>query len=215
MICEHGFCRVDNLAKACKISNSSASKAILWAQVGLIPPSINRGHHRKGVGSIVGFTIEHHIYIYKLYLWNPSRPLLGYIERFHNKYNINLSESFVSGWFKHRGPFKGTMRLTSKFPPAKDSWECCELVHQYFMFMSSVDHRNVVFGDEKPFKEIEIFDRVRRDPITGIVPALVCNANSKNRYNIFSAISLKKDIPICSRVIEENGDAVMFCQFVF
>jgi hypothetical protein len=121
----------------------------------------------------------------------------------------------MSRWFKTIGPFKGTLRLTSKFPPAKDSWESAELVHQYLFFISAVDHRRLVFADEKPFKGKDLYDRVRRDPLTGIVPNLTCNANSRNRYyNVFCAISMKEDIPFCSRVVDETGDAILFSEFL-
>ena len=79
---------------------------------------------------------------------------------------------------------------------------------------SNLDHKKLVFCDEKPFKGVDIFDRVRRYPITGIVPQLRCDANSKNRYNVLAAVSLKKHIPICHRVVDETGDALLFAEFV-
>ena len=88
----------------------------------MLPPSLKQGNGRVGVGSMCGFTMEHHLYIYHLYQRNPSRQLLGYVKKIKKKFEITISEGFMSRWFKTIGPFKGTLRLTSKFPPAKDSF---------------------------------------------------------------------------------------------
>ena len=88
----------------------------------MLPPSLKQGNGRVGIGSMCGFTMEHHLYIYHLYQRNPSRQLLGYVKKMKTKFGITISERFMSRWFKKIGPFKGTLRLTSKFPPAKDSF---------------------------------------------------------------------------------------------
>ena len=85
---------------------------------------------------------------------------------------------------------------------------------EFTNFVSECNHKHFVFCDEKPFKGVDIFDRVRRDPMTGIVPELRCDANSKNRYNILAAVALKRPIPICHCVIDETGDAILFAEFV-
>jgi len=86
----------------------------------------------------------------------------------------------VERWFFEVGPFKGKHRKSSKFPHAKDSIKNIEKAKLYLTTMVSKNHRNVVFADEKPMKEIDIYGTVRRDPNTGEVPNWSCNANSKN-----------------------------------
>ena len=67
------------------------------------------------------------------------------------------------------------MRLTSKFPPAKDSLKNLRLTQDYTSFVKAIyDHRRFVFGDEKPLKEIEIYATVRRNPLNGEVPYHTC-----------------------------------------
>ena len=68
--------------------------------------------------------------------------------------------------------------------------------------------------EEKPFKGIDIYKHVRKDPFTDHTPDLTCDANSKNRYNVLAAVSLKKEAPICTRVVEEVGDSILFSEFV-
>ena len=124
------------ISNECCISHDSASKSILYAEIGMLPPSLKQGNGRVGIGSMCGFTMEHHLYIHHLYRCNPSRQLLGYhdVKKMKTKFGITISERFMSRWFKKIGPFKGTLRLTSKFPPAKDSWQSAELVHQQYLF---------------------------------------------------------------------------------
>ena len=95
---------------------------------------------------------------------------------------------------KQLGLFKGSMRVKSSFPPNKDSPHVMSLLQQCVGFIQSLkDHRRLIFTNEKPFKGKEIFDTVRRDPFTGLIPTLnTKEANSRKRHNCFTAIALKK-----------------------
>jgi len=70
--------------------------------------------------------------------------------------------------------------------------------------------------DEKLMKEVDIFDCVRRDPYTGIVPYISMNANTKNRYNILSAVNVKDGHvnPAEFLILEECTNSSLFLQFV-
>ena len=64
-------------------------------------------------------------------------------------------------------------------------------------------------------KSQDIYSLVRRDPATGIVPHNKGNANSKNRYNILTACTLKKKVDNVEFLIfEEVTDSSLFFQFV-
>ena len=178
---------------------------------------VQQGHGLVGPGSRCGLTsMEHHAYIYNLYVRNPRLPCDGYIYYVFRDFGILLSRSTVSRWFKTIGPFKGTMRSTSKFPPAKYSLRNNQLLEDYLGFMMAVqDHTRIVFADEKPMKEIDLSGRVRRDPFTGEIPHETLNANCRNRYNILAAVTLKHDTaPVQALVLEENGTAALFANFV-
>lgn len=207
-------CSPTELAEAARISWGSAKKAVIYGEIGLIPPGRKCGHGKRGVGSLLEMEMHHHFYIYELYLRNPSRPLLSYCDKLEKKYGKKVSEMTIHRWFRNIGPFKGSLRLTSRFPPAKDSWETQHLLQQYLSFVGPLDHRGLVFMDEKPMKGIDIYKHVRKDPFTDHTPNLTCDANSKNRYNVLAAVSLKKEAPICTRVVEEVGDSILFSEFV-
>ena len=65
-------------------------------------------------------------------------------------------------------------------------------------------------------KEVMIFGKVRRDPITGDTPNHRMNANSKNRFNILAAVTVKggKVSPLQYVVTQACTNAAIFLQFV-
>ena len=141
---------IRELALSAKISFSSARKAKEMARVGYIM-LIEQGHGRVGPGSRSGLsTMAHHAHMYNLYCRNPKLPADGYIFFMFRKFGCVLSRPTITRWFKTIGPFKGTMRLTSKFPPLKYTARNNQLLEDYLGFMMYVDdHTKIVFADEK------------------------------------------------------------------
>ena len=210
-----GKCTCRALAVKSRRCTETAHKAISHFQMGLIPPAARRGHRRRGNGTMKDLNGEHHQYIYDIYIRHPERSRESYVRSFYKEFRIEISVSFVTNWFKTIGPFQGNLRLTSRFPPKKYTWQTNELLDEYVLFISSVRRLSrLVFADEKPFKGLDIYCKVRRDPFTGVVPDIRCDANCRNRYNILAAISLKENHPICARVIDLHGDAIVFREFV-
>lgn len=213
---EKGRCTQRKLADLCKISKFSAQKAIEFA----LDDSITikkRGHGRSGPGSLKGFDEEHHRFLYRLYRENRRRPIETYIEELKNVYGINVSPGFITYWFHHCGDYKGKMRKPSKFPFSKKSDRVIGLLKDYIKTIYGIDdHRRLVFADEKPLKEIDIYGKTRRDPFTGHVDYIECNANSRNRFNILAAVSVKEDLRhnIETIIIEETGTGLVFQTFV-
>ena len=88
------------LAEGAKISITSANKVMIYYDIGMvIPPLLQQGHCRHGVGSICGMQMKHHIYIYQLYLDNPALPVHGYIEELYRKFGLIVSEGVIHQWF--------------------------------------------------------------------------------------------------------------------
>ena len=135
---DNGSCSVRKLARIAMISRTSAQKAIDSYENRSEIVRKPRGTKRRGVGSLKKFEMKHHEYIYRLYRKNPSLPADGYIDKFYKKFGIEISRTFVSSWF-HTGPFKGTMRETSTFPPNRDSPRVQELVDEYIDSSSEED----------------------------------------------------------------------------
>ena len=89
-----GKCSARTLAKGGKISRGSASKAIEYHRLGTVPTECQRGHGRKGVGTIIGLLPFHHSYLYALYKQNPSRTISGYIEEINKEYGLILKKRY-------------------------------------------------------------------------------------------------------------------------
>lgn len=81
-----------------------------------------------------------------------------------HEYGIVVSTSLMTRWFHVIGPFKGMIRKTNCFPPAKFSWRNNWLLKRYLRFMSLFsDQSRFVFADKKLMKKIGIYGLVRRD----------------------------------------------------
>ena len=106
------------------------------------------------------------------------------------------------------------MRLTSKYPSGKSSWETRQLLEEYLTFVGQVDPKRLVFMDKNPMKGVDIYTHVRKNLFTDDVPNLTCDTNSKNCYNVLAVVALKKESPICTRVVQETGESIVFCEFV-
>ena len=215
---KEGKCTVRMLAKAAGISLHSANRAIDLHRAGLeMMPQCQRGHGKKGVGSKKGFKLEHHAFLYELYLGNPSMPQYGYCEEFQHQFGFKISESTIRRWFQSIGPYKGNMRVTSSHPTGRYSDATIVRLRDYISLIESIpDHKRLVFSDEKPMKEIDIFPRVRKNPLTGVSPKNISTSSSKNRYNILAAVNLKGGHvpPVYYHVLEECTTSAIYLEYV-
>ena len=210
-----GKCSARRLSTLAGVSRTSAKKAIDHQMTGKVIAA-KRGTKARGVGSRIGLLPEHHAYLYDLYKRKPGRPRDVYVYKMEKKYGISITEMFITRWFKNIGPFKGNLRETSLFPPDKDSPRVQQLRTDYLKFICHIKrHRRIVFADEKPMKDKDIYALVRRDPGTGIIPYNKGNANSTNRWNILSAVTIKRGVrSVEYLVFEESTDSTLFHKFV-
>ena len=89
----------------------------------------------------------------------------------------------------------------------------------YLPFILSIDdHSSIVFADEKPIYEIDVYQLVRRDVITDNTPIHELeSANSKNKYSILvAAVNIKGGTvpPVKSFLIEKCTDSSIFLRFI-
>ena len=65
-------------------------------------------------------------------------------------------------------------------------------------------------------KEVMIFPKVRKDPLTGECPKNVSSSTSKNRFNILAAVNLKgRSVPpVYWEVLEECTTSALYLQYV-
>ena len=61
------------LTTVASISVSSNKKAVIYFESGvIIPPKMDRGHGRSGVGQLIGLEMCHYEYIFRIYLKIPE-----------------------------------------------------------------------------------------------------------------------------------------------
>ena len=96
----------------------------------------------------LGFEAEQ--YLLALRSDDPSRPLFSYVDELRRQFNIHVSISYISSWWKHRFVYESSQRQTSMVPKDKfsaDNWL------RYYEFRSYVnyihDHTRFNFCDEK------------------------------------------------------------------
>ena len=79
-------------------------------------------------------------------------------------------------------------------------------------FASLIHPSRFVFANEKPMKEIDIFGTVRRNIMDGTIPVHKMQANSKNRWNILAACTVKRSVENNAEyiIIDECTDASIF-----
>ena len=172
-----------------------------------------QGYGRREVGLLSGCEPRHDAFMYELYLQNSSQPLNGYTQELQETFGLVISVRLTSRWFSTVGPFKGSLRVTLAFPSGRNSWSTYRLLYQYLYFIESIeDHTKLIFADEKPIKEIMIFRNARMDVRSGITPKHTMNENSKNRYSIIAAFTVKGNSirPVECIVLEQCTDAALF-----
>ena len=89
-----GKCTIDRLSVIAKIGKHSAEKAIEYHTLGFIPSLQKKTPH--GVGSMKGLKMNHHAFIFALYLSNPALPNYGYCEEMQKRFGISLSNAFIT-----------------------------------------------------------------------------------------------------------------------
>ena len=153
-----------------------------------------------------------------LYCDNLSLPVDGYAEEFYQRFGKVILKTTVERWFFTIGTFKGTMRVTSRYPSGRESWTTLQILQQYLSFIRSIgNHSRLVFVNEKPMKEVDVYWYSQRDPKTGSTPNhQLESANSKNRYNILASVNIKEgDVPPVNAVIIETcTDSSIFLRFI-
>jgi hypothetical protein len=76
----------------------------------------------------------------------------------------------ICRWFRTAFPFKGGMRKLNKVPIDKFTNDNTRRRMEYLLRVSQVPAERIVFGDEKPLKGGDLFNRKgRADPLNGLV----------------------------------------------
>ena len=123
--------------------------------------------------------------LYQLYLDEPSRTRASYVEWLFNFTGKRVSETTISTFFNKCFINKGGLCKPNFVPCDKFRPENYEKMIEYVVTVSLIDPSRLKFGDEKHLKGQELFNRkVRRDILTGAVPASLTSPDFRNTYAI-------------------------------
>jgi hypothetical protein len=205
-----------SLAKACAVSWGFAIKVIGDIESGQsINPRMTVQGGKRGAGAM---TLSDGDGFYLLHLWRLNNwfTLRDYAYCLATDRGTFVSRVVIGKWFLPTFPFKGSMRKLNKVPinkyPNNNILHCAELMY----CVKQIPPWHIVFGDEKPLKGGELFNRWgRADPLTGVVKDFVVDLDWCNTYAITGLCWIGHDRLLFSFIVHDgsNNEAV-FCDFV-
>ena len=150
--------------------------------------------------------------LYQLYLDEPSRTMSSYVEWLHYFTGTVVSESTISNFFNKSLYFKGGFRRPNLVPFDKFRPENYEKMLDYLDIIERIDPSRIKFGDEKHLKGQELYNRkVRRDPITGLIPPTYTNGDFRNTYAVTGFCGIDPySTPVWYNIHEEKNGADEF-----
>ena len=139
---------------------------------------------------------------------NPKALLCmcqGAIFRHHSTL---ASKSAILRWMATRVPHKMTFWKTNEVPIDKFSPLNAPRVHEFLLTIGLFlrNPHKIKFGDKKPFKGAESFNRrARKDPFAGVVPVAVLGSCFGNRRNIVGFCGIDTRCPATDfRIVGED-----------
>jgi len=83
---------------------------------------------------------------------------------------VNATRSPIHRWFLTVGLFKGTIRVTSRYPSGRNSDATHRMLKYYLTFICGIDKQTrLVFANKKRMKEADTVGCLRRSTEIGVV----------------------------------------------
>jgi hypothetical protein len=209
------------IAKQCEVSTTFVSKIFdeLTTHKRVLSPkdvkNINKerrksGYHGAGSRTIDNVVDRHALLC--LYTTQPYRTLQSYQDWLTYLTGSRPSRSVISRFFKTQFPVKAGFIKPNKVPYDKFKADNIIRAYEYLEIVLKVDPDKIVFADEKQLKGQELFNRlVRKDPVTGITPAMTVDPDFRNTHAITGFCTTCRSKPaVLFRIHAGNNDAEQF-----
>jgi hypothetical protein len=205
-----------SLAKVRAVSWGFANKVIGEIESSqLINPRTTVQGRKCGAGAM---TLLDGDGFYLLHLWRLNNwfTLRDYAYRLATDRGTFVSRAVIGKWFLTTFPFKGSMRKLNKVPINKftnnNILRCAELMYP----VEHIPPWRLVFGDEKPLKGGELFNRRERaDPLNGVVEDFVVDSYWHNTYAITGLCRIGCDRPPFLFIVHDgSNNAAVLCDLV-
>ena len=155
--------------------------------------------------------------LYRLYVEQPYRLLKSYKEWLLYFTGTKVSKSTIAAFLNKGFPHKGTLVRPNLVPYDKYTLRNQIRAYEFMNVLRTLNPFRIVFGDEKSIKGEEFWSKkVRRDPITGEVPANKTGSDFRNTYSVTGLCSMneEKQVPVLFRIHQHSNDAAEFFQTV-
>jgi hypothetical protein len=173
---------VASIAKKCSVSRPFVDRIIdeLDTHNRVLHPS-TVVHERRDT-KLCGFSAA---VVLRLYMEEPGRSTRSYRDLLYEYTGLYVSESTISRFFLHNFPYRGSMVKPNLVPLDKFRPTNLAKLIDFIDFIVRERPDKIKFGDEKHLKGQEMYSRkVRRNPITGEVPAILTNSDFRRTHNI-------------------------------
>lgn len=137
-------------------------------------------------------------------LQDPNRQLRDYRDYIMLHTGNHVSLDTISRFFLHGFPYKGNLMKPNLIPLDKFKPENEIRAFEFLNVLFDLNPEKVIFADEKSVKGEDLYNReVRRNPITGEVPAVITPSDFRNAHAItsFCSISPQKRHPCWFRIL--------------
>ena len=150
--------------------------------------------------------------IYQLYLDEPSRTRSSYVDWLHYFTGTVVSEMTISRFFNDALLHNGGFRRPNLVPFDKYRPDNYLKMLDYLEIIERIDPSRIKFGDEKHLKGQDLYNRkVRRDPITGVIPPTFTNGDFRNTYAVTGFCGIDRySSPVRYNIHEEKNGADEF-----
>ncbi len=206
IITQNGTCDACDIACKCSMSWDHANRAIVEIEMDELPPLRPKGQKYMN-GRMPRLTMEHHCFIYSLFIGHPTREASSYIEEFKWRYGQALSHYFINKWFQTIGPFKSIMRLTLTIPRDQKNFATLELLDRYMFFMAYMNRSRLVFAAKSTIDKKDIVHSAdtstdgEKDSSHQQQQQPPPPYSINDSFSVCAAVSLKEHAPFCTRAM--------------
>ena len=173
---------------------------------------------QKGTPGRTKLTAIDYWYLIHLYREEPSRTLGSYVYELAAFSGVHICCKTVDRIFQEAFPYKGALRISSIIPLDKFRENNLLRANEFIATISKLPLSRIKLFDEKLLKNSEgLCRKVRRDPITGVIPPILSAPDFRNTYKILGMTSLDENNPLSFyyKIHTYNNDSYEFSEFVF
>jgi hypothetical protein len=181
----------------------------------LVDPRLNpqQRHRENGVFTILEEDGLLLLALRKEYNWWTLRD---YCIRLITDHGVFVSPSVICKWFNHSFSCKGNVGKLNQVPMDKFTPENVLRRIKHWDFIARIDPFRLKFGDEKPLKGEDLFNRKgRANPLNGEREPIIVDSDFRNTYNIIRICGIALDTtPMAFKMHDGINDSEVFTDFI-